>query len=92
MTTADMAELYSYGWSYGRIARRAGLTPSAVRSRLNRAGVAGRRDPGRPRASLPGAAELAERRARGATLAELAAECGVCIGTIWNRLKAARAG
>jgi DNA-directed RNA polymerase specialized sigma24 family protein len=88
MTTEAMVVLYDAGWSHKAIGKVSGLSPTAVRYRLKRAGVVAR--PGRrARAALPPAAELATRHGAGESFEAIGRELGVSGQTVRNRLREA---
>ena len=87
-TADELAGEYVAGIGSYRLARKYGLSPATVRSRLRAAGVVLR--PARQAARGPSPEEVAKLRAAGAGVRELARRFGVSHVTILNRLKRAR--
>ena len=87
-TAQELAGEYAAGVGSYRLARKYGLSPATVRSRLRAAGVALR--PARQAARGPSAEEVARLHASGVGVRELARRFGVSHVTILNRLKRAR--
>lgn len=89
-TAAELAAEYAGGLGSYRLARKYGLSPATVRSRLRAAGVSLR--PARQAARGPSPEEVARLHDSGVGIRELARRFGVSHVTILNRLKRARAG
>ena len=87
-TAEELAGEYAAGVGSYRLARKYGLSPATVRSRLRAAGVSLR--PARQATRGPTADEVARLHASGAGVRELARRFGVSHVTILNRLKRAR--
>ncbi len=87
-TTEELAADYATGVGSYRLARRYGLSPATVRTRLRAAGVQLR--PPRQVARGPSVEEVARLRDEGMSVRELARRFGVSHVTILNRLKQAR--
>jgi tRNA (guanine37-N1)-methyltransferase len=89
-TLQELAAEYAAGVGSYRLARKYGLSPATVRSRLRAAGVSLR--PARQATRGPSAEEVARLHASGVGVRELARRFGVSHVTILNRLKRARGG